>query len=96
MKQKRYPEGHFMGLGIAIGIPLGIPIGLALGNIALGPAIGAAIGVLIGILMEKKKNPNPRELTKEEKRIKSRNLKILLYFGIVLFSILLLLFFISR
>lgn len=83
MKQKRYPKGHFVGLGIAIGIPLGIPIGLILGNIALGPAIGAAIGIPIGMAMEKKKNPNPRILTKKEEKIKKIKLTIVLGIGIV-------------
>jgi len=70
-----------------------MPIGLALGNIALGPALGAALGIPIGVALEKKKNPNPRPLTKEEGRIRNRNLKILLTSGVVLFLVILLLFF---
>lgn len=85
MEEKRYPKGHFIGLGVAIGIPLGMPIGFALGNIALGPAIGAALGVPIGIVLEKKKNPNPRPLTPEEEIIKKRNITILLGLGLILF-----------
>lgn len=82
MEQKRYPKGHFIGLGIAIGVPLGMPIGLAMGNLALGPAIGVALAIPIGIALEKKYNPNPRSLTEEERRIKKRNLIIAL--GVVL------------
>jgi len=64
--EKRYPKGHFVGIGIAIGIPLGIPIGIALGNIALGPAMGLPIGVAIGFALEHANNKNPIELSEEE------------------------------
>ena len=75
---KKYPEGHFLGLGIAIGIPLGIPIGLALGNIALGPALGVAIGVSIGVAMEEnaKKKRQIRKLTPKEEKARKRNIFI--------------------
>lgn len=85
MEQKRYPEGHFIGLGIAIGISLGVPIGLALGNMILGPTIGFALGITIGIALERKNNPNPRPLTKEEKKNWKRSLTILLGLGVMLF-----------
>ena len=83
MEQQRYPKGHFIGLAVAFGMFLGVPIGSALGNIALGPAIGAAIGAVTGIVLEKKNNPNPRPLTKEEKRIRKRNVLIIAGLGIV-------------
>ena len=93
MEEKRYPKGHFVGLGIALGIPLGMPIGLALGNIGLGPMIGMILGIPIGIALEKKKNPNPRQLTKEEEKIRKRNLWIVLGLGILLFAAVLVLYF---
>ena len=83
MEQQRYPKGHFIGLGVAFGMFLGLPIGSALGNVALGPAIGAAVGIATGIVLEKKNNPNPRPLTKEEKRIRKRNVLIIAGLGIV-------------
>ena len=84
MEQQRYPRGHFIGLGVAFGIFLGLPIGSALGNVALGPAIGAAVGLASGIVLEKKNNPNPRPLTKEEKRVRKRNVLIIAGLGIVM------------
>ena len=66
----KYPEGHFIAIGIAIGIPLGLPLGLAMGNIALGPGLGLPIGVAIGLAMEEKykREGRIRPLTKEEKK----------------------------
>ena len=84
MNQKRYPEGHFHGIGIGIGIPLGFAIGLALGNIALGAAIGVAIGIPLGVAIERNQNPNPIALTREQRRIKTRNLAIALIGGVIL------------
>jgi len=83
MDKERYPKGHFIGLGIAFGMFLGMPIGFALGNIVLGPAIGAAIGTTTGIILERKNNPNPRPLTKEEKRTRKRDTIILVVLGII-------------
>ncbi len=83
MEQKRYPKGHFIGIGYAIGIPLGVPVGLAMGNIAIGTAIGVGLSIPIGIALEKKYNPNPRTLTEEERRVQKRNLTIALGLGII-------------
>lgn len=70
-EEKRYPKGHWLGIGIALGLPLGIPFGIAIGNLALGPALGLPIGVAIGTALEAKYNPNPRPHTPEEqKRVK--------------------------
>ena len=59
MTKEKYPEGHFVGLWIALGIAtftgLGIPLSFATKNYALigiGPAIGVAIGVAIGTAVE--------------------------------------------
>lgn len=70
MKKERFPEGHFMGQGIAIGICIGVAVGAAMGNVALGPAIGVAIGVAIGAGMEEKakKEGRVRKLTMKEKK----------------------------
>ncbi len=89
MKQKRYPEGHFIEWGVALGLVLGMPVGLALGNIAWGPAIGVAIGIAVGLSLEKQKNPNPRQPTKEEENVMKGNMTAILYSGMVIFLIIL-------
>ncbi|MCK5233828.1 MAG: hypothetical protein KAJ91_03345 [Candidatus Aenigmarchaeota archaeon] len=89
MKQKRYPEGHFIEWGVALGLILGVPIGLALGNLAWGPAIGVILGISIGFSLEKQKNPNPRQLTKEEENVMKGNMTAILYSGTVIFLIVL-------
>jgi hypothetical protein len=66
-QNKRYPKGHFIGLGMALGAPLGVPLWLATGNPGLIGA-GIAIGLAIGAGLESKYNKNPRPLTAEEKK----------------------------
>lgn len=75
-KNKKYPEGHFIGMWMAIGCAMftgfGIPLGIALGNLGLiwiGPALGAAFGIAIGSSIESKykKEGKIRPLTKDEK-----------------------------
>ena len=95
MNQKRYPEGHFNGIGIGIGIPLGFAIGLVLGNIALGVAVGVAIGIPLDMAIEKNRNPNPIALTREQRRTKTRNLAIALIGGVILLSAGIALFFLN-
>lgn len=84
MKQKRYPQGHFVGLGIAMGIPLGMPIGLALGNIAVGPLLGAVLGLPIGYALEVAKNPNPIAMSAKEKARKRQALVWALAVGLII------------
>ena len=85
--EKRYPKGHFIGIGLAIGIPLGVPIGLALGNIAIGPAMGVPIGLLIGSAMEKMFNKNPIELSDKEKAKQKKLLWITASAGLIVLII---------
>jgi hypothetical protein len=77
--EKKYPKGHWMGIGIAIGIPIGTALffiaDLLTGEFGsmffLGPGVGVAIGVSIGAALEEryKKRGQIRELTlQEEKR----------------------------
>lgn len=56
---KKYPEGHFVGMWIGIGMAIfsgmGIPLSIALdapGFIGIGPAIGVAFGAGIGSSIE--------------------------------------------
>jgi len=100
---KKYPEGHFVGMWIGIGMAifsgLGIPLSIALeapGLIGIGPAIGVAFGAGIGSSIEArhKKEGNIRPLTAKEKK----NRKNLVIAGIatLLIGVVLLLFFLFR
>jgi len=88
-ENKKYPEGHFVGLwtglGIAMFAGLGVPLSIALDNFAfigIGPAIGVGVGIAIGQSIEdkKKKEGKIRPLTEDEKK----NRKKLLFFTIAL------------
>lgn len=97
-KNKKYPEGHFIWVWMAIGIVIfsviGIPLSIVTGNLGLigiGPALGISIGLSIGAAIEEKmkKAGRIRLLTKKER--KSRQIAvavgiIFLLLGVVLFS----------
>ena len=54
---KKYDEGHFVGMGMAIGAGVGIPLGLVLGGAAflgIGIAVGVTLGLAIGKGVENK------------------------------------------
>jgi len=89
---RKYPEGHFvgmwMGIGIAIFSGLGIPLSITTGNtglIGIGPALGVAFGLAIGSSIEAKyrKEGKIRLLTEEEKKRR----KIGIIAGIVILSL---------
>ena len=78
-KDKKYPEGHFigmwMGIGIAIFSGLGIPLSIATENpgfIGIGPALGVAFGLSIGQSIENKHKQEGRirPLNESEKKLK--------------------------
>ncbi|MBW2974452.1 hypothetical protein KY366_01925 [Candidatus Woesearchaeota archaeon] len=78
-KNRKYPEGHFigmwMGIGIALFSGLGIPLSIATKNpglMGIGPAIGVAFGLSVGAGIEEryKKQGKIRPLTRKEKKIK--------------------------
>lgn len=80
-KNKKYPEGHFLGVGMAIGIAIFSGVGVTLstatdnpGLIGMGPAIGVALGLAYGKSMEDKyrKEGLIRPLTEEEKKSRKR------------------------
>jgi hypothetical protein len=90
--KEKYPEGHFIGLWMAIGIAIfsgfGIPISVSTGNsglIGIGPAVGICIGLAIGSSIENryKKQGSIRPLTKKEKNRQ----KISLIIGILILLI---------
>ena len=91
-KNKKYPEGHFigmwMGIGIAIFSGLGIPLSIiseTSGLIGVGPALGVAFGLAIGSAIESKYNKEGRirPLTEDERKKK----KIGVLLGIMLLAI---------
>jgi hypothetical protein len=92
MPEKKYAQGHWMGIGIAMGLPIGTALFFIadlltgeFGNMFfLGPGAGAAIGVSIGAALEEryKKRGQVRELTPEEERSR----KWLLAAGVVLLA----------
>ena len=79
-KDKKYPEGYFISIGIALGIPFGIPLAISLGNMGF-IGTGIPIGLAIGIALEEKykKEGRIRPLDENEKKIR----KIALIAGIV-------------
>jgi len=84
-KNEKYPEGHFVGMwmaiGVGIGAGMGIPLGIAIGNpgiFGLGLPVGLALGLAIGSSIEAKyrKEGRLRPLTREEKKKKKLSVLI--------------------
>ena len=100
-KTKKYPEGHFLGLGMAIGIVIfsgmGIPLSIATKNygfIGIGPALGVAIGLAIGQSIENKykQQGRIRSLTESEQNRKKNAVLagiLILMLGVLIFLLLL-------
>lgn len=89
---KRYPENHFIGLGIGTGIALfsgiGVPLGISLGIPSLMvvlPALGIALGLITGAAIESKykKKGQIEPMTKEEKQFQVKGVII----GLIIFCI---------
>ena len=77
--QGKYPQGHWMSIGMCIGIAMGsIPslVGILFDDmssfVAIGPAIGCGLGVAIGSALERKHKDELRPLTEEEQRVRFR------------------------
>jgi hypothetical protein len=97
---KKYPEGHFLGMWIGIGIAIfsgfGIPLSIATENpgfIGIGPALGVAIGLAIGQSMENKykQEGRIRPLTESEQKRKKNAVTagiFILTVGVIIFIIL--------
>ena len=101
---KKYPEGHFVGMWMGIGITIftgvGVPIAFATGNpglLGIGPALGVSIGISIGSGIEAKykKEGKIRPLTEEEKKRKKTAI-IIGVISLVALSLLGLLLFLLR
>ncbi|MCP8323468.1 MAG: hypothetical protein L6N96_04750 [Candidatus Methylarchaceae archaeon HK02M2] len=101
-QNKKYPEGHFVGMWMAIGIAIfsgiGVPLSIILkipGLIAIGPAVGVAFGLAIGSSIESKykKEGKIRPLIKDEKNKRRMVLLAGIAILIIGLAIFLLLFF---
>lgn len=75
----KYPQGHWMSIGICIGIAMGsIPalVGLILDVpsswVGVAPAIGLGCGIAIGLALERKHKDKVRPLTEQEQRSRTR------------------------
>jgi hypothetical protein len=102
-KNKKYPEGHFVGLWIGISIAFftmgWLPICIIMENpglLGIGPALGMAVGVAIGQSIEEKYKSQGKikPLTKEEKKTKKVAVItgiMILFLGLVTFLALYLL-----
>ena len=100
-EDKKYPEGHFlgmwMGIGIAIFSGIGIPVSIATENpgfIGVGPALGVAFGLAIGQSIENKykENGRIRPLTESEQKRKKKTVFVgvaILTLGVLIFILLL-------
>lgn len=102
-KTKKYPEGHFVGMWMALGIAIfsgiGIPLSIATENYAfmgIGPALGVAFGMSIGTGIEAKmkKQGKIRPLTKEEAKKKRGGVAIGIIALLILVVLALIMFFI--
>ena len=76
--QGKYPQGHWMGIGMLIGLAIGSIPSLAgilfdemSSFVAIGPAVGCGLGVAIGSALEQKHKNEIRPLTEAEQKMRS-------------------------
>jgi hypothetical protein len=98
--EKKYPEGHFLGMWMGIGIAIfsgfGIPLSIATENpgfIGMGPAIGVAFGLAIGQSIENKYKLEGKIRPLTESEMKRKKYAVLtgisiLAVGVLLFLLL--------
>jgi len=94
IKTGKYPEGHFMGKGIAFGLPLGYLIGFLIAVLSknnslwfiIGSVLGMSFGLIIGLFLERKNKKRIRSLTEKERKI--RRLTMLTLSALILIGIL--------
>lgn len=85
MEEKKYPQGHFIGMGVAIGVPIGVVFGIILGNMAF-IGIGIPFGLSIGVALEEKYRKAGRLIPKDPKTLakEKKVMKWLLIVGVLL------------
>ena len=97
-EEKKYKEGHFLGLGIAIGMSMGVALIMPfavmndmMAFVGLGPAFGMSIGVAIGSALEAKYKKEGKIIpyTEEEKAKQKKTGKRILFGGLGVLVILL-------
>ena len=76
--QGKYPQGHWMGIGMLIGLAIGSIPSLAgilfdemSSFVAIGPAVGCTLGVAIGSALEQKHKKEIRPLTEAEQKMRN-------------------------
>ena len=98
IEKKKYTEGHFVGMCMAIGVAVFAALGLYLGStfkksnyITMGPAIGVLVGLVVGRSIESKYKLEGRirPLSDKEKNRK----KVLVLIGVLLLFLGFILFF---
>lgn len=87
IRENKYPNGFYLGIGIAACITLGILMGLFLGSVSAGAAVGIGIGVIAGQLLEKRLNGEAGPFTEEENQERAKRKAV----GVVAVFILILL-----
>jgi hypothetical protein len=87
IRERKYPNGFYLGIGIVACIALGILMGLFLGNVPAGTAVGIGVGVITGQLLEKRLNGEAGPFTEEEKQERAKRKAV----GVVAIFILILL-----
>ncbi len=73
----KYPQGHWMSIGMCIGLAIGCVPSLAgilfeqmSSFVAIGPAIGCGLGIAIGAALEQKHKDEIRPLTDGEQKVR--------------------------
>ena len=89
--QGKYPQGHWMSVGMCIGIALGCIPSLAgilfdemSSFVGISPAIGCGLGVALGAALERKHKDELRPLTEKEQQTR----KWAMFIGLLLLVVL--------
>lgn len=98
-EEKKYPEGHFIGLWMSIGIAIftgvGIPLSFALDMpalIGLGPALGVGVGLAIGSSVESNAKKEGKIRPRQRSDNKKSHVLLLIGIALLLLGVLLALF----
>ena len=91
---EKYPQGHWIGIGISIGAGFGVALGSVFDNLGLGIGMGMCLGLAIGAALEQKNRDNLRPLTDDEQKTRRWGVVlglIMLIAGVGAFAFILLL-----